>query len=113
MAQRPGPVAAVLPVDVLDHLLAPFVLEIHVDIGRFFALLVDEALEQQIVPGGVHGGDAHHVANGGVGGRAAPLAQDRRRGLVPGEADEVVDGQKIPRDVELFDHRQFVARHCR
>ena len=102
-----SPVTPILAVDVLDHLLAPFVLEIHVDIGRLLALPADEALEQQIVPGGVHGGDAQHIADGGVGGRAAPLAQDRRRGLVPGEADEVMDCQEIPRDVELFDHRQF------
>src|SRR3546814_18712965 len=42
-------VAAVAFVDILHHLLAPFVLEIDVDIGRLVALGRDEALEQQIV----------------------------------------------------------------
>src|SRR5437660_6486 len=39
--------AAVLAVDVLQHLLAPLVLEIDVDVGRLAALARDEALEQQ------------------------------------------------------------------
>ena len=43
-----GAVAAVFLVDVLDHLLAPLVLEIDVDVGRLVALGADEALEQQV-----------------------------------------------------------------
>ena len=38
--------AAVLAVDVLDHLLAPLVLEVDVDVRRLVALARDEALEQ-------------------------------------------------------------------
>ena len=45
---EPGALAAVALVDVLDHLLAPLVLEIDVDVGRLVALGRDEALEQQI-----------------------------------------------------------------
>ncbi len=43
-----GALAAVLAVDVLDHLLAALVLEVDVDVGRLVALLADEALEQQV-----------------------------------------------------------------
>ena len=43
-----GAVAAVALVDVLDHLLAPLVLEVDVDVGRLVALGRDEALEQQV-----------------------------------------------------------------
>ena len=43
-----GALAAVFAVDVLDHLLAPLVLEIDVDVGRLVALGRDEALEQKI-----------------------------------------------------------------
>ena len=43
-----GAVAAVFAIDVLDHLLAPLVLEIDVDVGRLVALVADEALEQQV-----------------------------------------------------------------
>ncbi len=41
-----GAVAAVALVDVLDHLLAPLVLEIDVDIGRLAAVFGNEAGEQ-------------------------------------------------------------------
>src|SRR5690606_35619729 len=44
---EPRAVAAVFPVDVLDHLLAPLMLEIDVDVGRLVAGGGDEALEQQ------------------------------------------------------------------
>jgi hypothetical protein len=53
--QRRGqrrPLAAVFGVDVLDHLLAPLVLEIDVDVRRLAALLRDEALEQQAARAG-------------------------------------------------------------
>ncbi len=44
-----GALAAIAFVDVLDHLLAPFMLEIDVDIGRLLALRRDEAGKQQFV----------------------------------------------------------------
>ena len=53
-----GALAAVFVVDVLDHLLAPLVLEIDVDVGRLVALGRDEALEQQIAAVGIDLGDA-------------------------------------------------------
>ena len=43
-----GAVAAVAAVDVLDHLLAPLVLEIDVDVGRLVALGGEEPLEEQV-----------------------------------------------------------------
>ena len=73
---EPGAVAAIALVDVLDHLLAPLVLEIDVDVRRLAPLGGDEALEQQVDLGGVDGGDAEAVADGGIGRRAAALAQD-------------------------------------
>ena len=48
VAAMRGAVAAVAGVDILDHLLAPLVLEIDVDVGRLVALRRDEALEQEI-----------------------------------------------------------------
>ena len=69
-------VAAVFGVDVLDHLLAPLVLEIDVDVGRLVAVLADEALEEQVVVRGIDRGDAEDEAHRAVGGRTASLAQD-------------------------------------
>ncbi len=99
-----GAALAIALVDVLDHLLAPFVLEIDVDIRRLAALLADEALEQQIDLGGVDGGDAEHITDGGVGGRAAALAED----AAPlGEADDLAHGEEVMRDAELLDQPQL------
>ena len=49
---------AIAPVDILDDFLAPLMLEIHVDVGRFAALGVEETFEQHFDFGGVDGGDA-------------------------------------------------------
>ena len=82
-------------------------LEIDVDIRRLVALGGNEALEQQIGLGGVDGGDAERVADGGIGRRAAALAEDLLR---PGETHDVVDGEEIGRVVQLADQVEFVAQ---
>src|SRR5262249_17787592 len=41
--------ATITAIDVLDHLLAPFVLEIDVDVGRLVAVGGNEAFEQKVV----------------------------------------------------------------
>ena len=71
-----GVVAAVGLVDPLHDDLAPLVLEVDIDVRRLAPLLRDEALEQQVVALGIDGGDAQHVADRRIGGRAAPLAED-------------------------------------
>src|ERR1700730_15069032 len=73
---EPRPVAAVFFVDVLDHLLAPLVLEIDLDVVRVVAGGADEALEQEIDARRIDRGDAEAVADDRIGRRAAPLAQD-------------------------------------
>ena len=113
--RRPGPVAdhlahhagAVPPVplvDVLHHLLAPLVLEVHVDVGRLPALRGDEALEQQPHPHRIDRGDAQHVADGRVGGAPPPLAEDPARA---GEPHHVPDGEEVARVPELLDQGEL------
>ena len=99
-----GAGAAVLRVEVLDHLLAPLVLEVHVDVGRLVALARDEALEQHGHARRVHLGDAERVAGGGVRRRAPPLAQDAAGA---GELDEVVHRQEIGLVAEFGDQREL------
>ena len=107
VAQNPGPLAAVAPVDVLDHLLAPLVLEVDVDVGRLLALLGEEALEQEVHLGRIDRGDPEHEADGRVRGRAPALAED----LLPfREADDVVDGEEVARVVEPRDQRQLLLQ---
>ena len=83
---------AVFLVDVLNHLFAPFMLEIDIDIGRLFALFRDESLEQEVDLGGVYFGDAEAITNHRVGGRTAPLAQYALGSCV---FDDGVNGEKV------------------
>ena len=55
---------------------------------------------------GINGRNAKHEADGGIRGRATPLTKDA---LAVRKADDIVDGQKIPRIVELGDQSQFFA----
>ncbi len=93
---------------MLDHFLAPLMLEIDVDVGRLLALLGNEALEQQIAGRRVDRGDAEAIADGAVGRRPPSLAQDRRVEAAR-EGDDVVDGQEIAREVELLDQPQLLV----
>ena len=81
-------VPAVAPVDVLDDLLAPLVLEVDVDVRRLVALLRHEALEQEMHPPGVHLGDSEAVAHRRIGCGAASLAENAIR---PSETNDIVD----------------------
>ena len=102
-----GALAPVAPVDVLDHLLAPLVLEVDIDIGGLVALGRDEALEQKIEARRVDLGDPEAVANGGIGRRAAALAEDA---LLSREAHDVMHGEKVGRVVERGDQREFMGQ---
>ena len=104
---QPGAVAAVAGIDILNHLLAPLVLEIDVDVRRFLALGRDEALEQEIDLGGVDIGDGEAIADGRVGGRASALAQDTSAARI---VDDVVDGEEIGRVIELGDQRDLLLK---
>src|SRR5256885_11688387 len=95
---------AVFVIDVLDDFLAPLMLEIDVDIGRLVALLRDEALEQKLLLGRIYLGDIQGVADGGIGRRAAPLAENAP---AAGVADDVVDGQEKRLVAKLGDERKL------
>ncbi len=104
-----GMIAAIGPVDMLDHLLAPLVLEIDVDIRRLAPLGRDEALEQRIDRVGADIGDAEAIADHGIRRRAAALTQDRFRQSAR-VADDVVHGQEERRIAKLADDFQFVVQ---
>jgi hypothetical protein len=97
--------AAIFRVEVLDHFLAPLVLEIDVDIGRLVALARNEALEQHFHAGRVHLGDAQRVAHRRVRRRAAPLTEDA---AAAGEADDVVHGEEVRLVPEFLDERELM-----
>ena len=68
VAHHPGALPAVLVVDVLDHLLAVLRREVDVDVGGAGHLLVEEALEQEVVLDGIDARDAEDVGDDGVRG---------------------------------------------
>ena len=99
-----GVVAAVLRVDVLDHLLAAAVLDVEVDVGRLGPLAGEKALEQQVHPHRVDRRDAEAVADRRVGRRAAALGEDA---AAPADLDDVPHRQEVSAVVELVDQRQL------
>ncbi len=100
-----GALAAIAPVDVLDDLLTPLVLEIHVDVRRLAAFGGHEPLEQQSDLRRIDGGDVQAIAHGGICRRTTPLAEDV---ATDGVAHDVVHRQEIPRVVELRDDAQLL-----
>ena len=62
-----GALAAEARVNILDHLLAPLMLEIDVDVGRLVARRRNETLEQKIVLGGIDLRNAKTKADDGIG----------------------------------------------
>ena len=65
------PVVPVLLGDVADHVAAPALVEVDVDVGHRDALGVEEPLEHQPVRDRIQVGDAERVGHHGPGGRAA------------------------------------------
>jgi hypothetical protein len=81
------------------------VLEIDVDVGRLVALLGDEALEEHRHAPGIDLGDAEAVADGGIGGRAAALAEDLLAARV---GDDILDGEEERLIRELLDELELM-----
>ncbi|MNQ46345.1 hypothetical protein D3C85_601580 [compost metagenome] len=101
--RRPAP--AIAPEYVLQHFLAPLVLEVHIDIRWLVALLGEEALEQHVHARRVDFGDAQDVAHRRVGRRAAALAEDA---LGAGELDDIVHSEEIALIAQLGDQPQLL-----
>src|SRR5262249_58653322 len=102
-----GAMAAVAPINILNDLLASFVLEIDIDIGRLAAIFGNEAGEQEIALVRIDRGDAEAKADRTVGRRTAALAEDFLL-LGARERNHIVDGEKVARIIELADQRELV-----
>ena len=102
--------AAIAAVDILDHLLAPLMFEINVDIGRLAPFPGEEAGKEQGGGSRVDTGDAEAVTDGRIRRRAAALAQNA---LVSGPGDDVVNREKVGRIIQLLDQGEFGTDHLR
>ena len=87
------PLAAVLLGDVADHLAAPALVEVDVEVGQRGPLGVEEPLEDQPVRDRVEVGDLHGVGAHRAGPRATPRADPDAVALGPG--DEVGDDEEV------------------
>src|SRR6056297_3130226 len=115
---HPGPVAdhvrrhrrsarAVFREDVLDHLLPLWTGgQIDVDVRPLPPLLGEEALEEQVHPDRVDGGDSERMADGAVGGGAPSLTEDAVAGS---KGDDVLHDQEVAGEIELLDHVELVV----
>ena len=105
---QPCAVAAIAFIDVLDHLFAPLVFEIDVDIWRLVSGLGHEPLKHHRPDFRGNRGHAKRVAGHGIGRRPPPLTQDAARAR---KVDDVVDGQKVRLVFQLGDQGQFMGQH--
>ena len=112
-----GPLAAVAPVDVLDDLLAPPALDVHVDVGRPVALGRQEALEQQPERDGIRVGDPEHVADRrarcgalGPGSRSPSAGRTRRCPIRRGSSRQIPAPRSSPIRAPAVATRRAPAR---
>src|SRR5687768_17832470 len=106
--------AVVARIDVVEHLLAPILLDVDIDVRRlgasFRADLGQKALEQQAVFDGIDRRDAEAVGDRRVGGAAAALGEDAKPA---GELHRVPHDEKESGEAELPDDRELVLELLR
>ena len=89
-------VGTVEVLDVLDHAVAAFIVEVHVDIRHRDSLGIEETLKEEVVLHRVEVGDAEAVGYHASGGAASPGAY--RDSVVLGPVDEVLDYEEVVRE---------------
>jgi len=96
---------AVALVDILDGTLAIVSgRQVEIDVGPLAAHLGEEALEEQFHADWIDSRNTERVADGGVGGRAAPLNQDA---VLAAELHNVPHDEEVAGESELGDERKF------
>ena len=88
-------VAAVARLHIVDHLAAPVLAEVDVEVGHRHALRIEEALEQQAEPDRIEIGDGQGIGDQRACARAAARSDRNALGLRP--FDEVGDDQEVAR----------------
>ena len=105
-------VAAVFLLDVADHLVAPVLAEVDVEVGHRHAVGIEEALEQQREAQRVDVGDGRRIGDQRAGARAAAGPDGNALRLRP--FDEVGDDQEIAGIFHpLDDRRARIPAACR
>ena len=94
----------VLAPDVVDHLGAPVLAEVDIDVGELGTIRIGEPLEEQAVAHRAGVGESQHIADHGAHARAARVG---RNALAPAPRDEVPDDQEVSRDVLVGQNFEF------
>ena len=98
---------AVVLLDVGDHLLAPLLAEVDVEVGHGHPLGVQEPLEQQAEPQRVQVGDGQRPGDQRAGARAP--ARPHGNAVRLGPFDEVRHDQEVAGEAHLLDDRRSPA----
>ena len=98
-----GPVAAR---HVVEHALAPGVVEVDVDVGHGDAVGVEEPLEEEIVLERIDVGDPKRVGHRRAGRRAAPRPHPHPALLARG-ADVVADDEEVAGEAHQLDRPEL------
>ena len=99
-------VAPVFVHDEPDHLVAPVVLEVHVDVRHFLALQVQEALEDKVVLQRVHVRDAQAEEHEAGGGAAPHTEEDALPARV---REDVPDHKEVVGELGVLDDGELVV----
>ena len=99
-------ILAVLAPDVGDDLLAPTVLEIHVDVRHRHPVRVEEALERELIEDRIDRRDTQRVGHDGARRGATTGRLDA---LLAGEPDEVRHDQEVARVTHRQDDPELVV----
>ncbi len=102
---HPRPVSPVLSIKVLQNLLATFVLEVDVYVGRLVPLATHKSLEQDVNSLRIDRRDPQAVTDGRIGSRTAALTQDAPAASKP---DQVPDRQEIRFILQLGNQPKFM-----
>ena len=94
-------IAAIALLHVVDHLAAPVLAEVDVEVGHRHAFRIEEALEQQTKADRIEIGDGQRI--GDQRARAGAAAWSDRNALGLGPFDEVGDDQEVTRIVHAGD----------
>ena len=97
--------AAVLALHVADHLFAPVLAEVDVEVRHRDAFRVEEALEQQREAQRIDVGDGQRIGDQRAGARAAPRTD--RNVLLLGPLDEVGNDEEVAGELHPLDDAEL------
>src|SRR5688500_4364084 len=98
-------VLAIALLYIVDHLIAPVLAEIDIEVRHGHAVRVEEALEQELEAQWIKIGDSERIGHQRTSARTAPRSHGNALRLRP--LDEIRNDQEIAGIAHLDDHPEF------